>query len=62
MMTGLGAERVLQALAVLEHQGRGEQRMLRIPADYAVPNVADKVVRTIISYTDYVRRNVWKQP
>jgi UDP-N-acetylglucosamine 2-epimerase len=61
MMTGLDRDRVLQGLAVLERQGRGEQRTLRVPADYAIPNVSDKVVRTIISYTDYVRRTVWRQ-
>jgi len=58
MMTGLGRERVLQALAVLEDQG--EARPARIPGDYAVPDVSEKVVRTIVSYTDYVRRTVWK--
>ncbi len=61
MMTGLGAERVLQGLEILEGQGRGETRTVRLPADYAVPNVSDKVVRTILSYTDYVRRTVWRE-
>lgn len=60
MMTGLGEERILQALAILESQPRGAERLIRIPADYAVPNVSDKVVRIILSYTDYVRRTVWK--
>ena len=60
MMTGLGEERVLQALAVLESQPRGEERLIRLPADYAAPNVSDKVLRIILSYTDYVRRTVWK--
>ena len=56
MMTGLGAQRVLQALDVLDTQdGRP-----RLPADYAVPDVSQKIVRIILSYTDYVRRNVWK--
>jgi UDP-N-acetylglucosamine 2-epimerase (non-hydrolysing) len=62
MMTGLGAERVLQGLAILEDQARGEARTVRLPADYAAPNVSDKVVRTILSYTDYVRRTVWREP
>jgi len=61
MMTGLGFERVLQGLAILEGQARGEPRTLRLPADYAAPNVSDKVVRTILSYTDYVRRTVWRE-
>ncbi len=60
MMTGLDPERVLQALDVLEMQGRGEQRTIRLPADYAAQNVSDKVVRIILSYTDYVRRTVWR--
>lgn len=61
MMTGLSPERVLQGLAILEGQGRGDARTLRLPADYAVPNVAEKVVRVILSYTDYVRRTVWQE-
>jgi UDP-N-acetylglucosamine 2-epimerase (non-hydrolysing) len=61
MMTGLGKERVLQALQVLESQPRGDQRALRLVADYSMPNVSEKVVRIIHSYRDYVMRNVWKQ-
>lgn len=59
MMTGLERERVLQALAILERQPRGDQRGLRIVRDYDVPNVSEKVVRIIHSYTDYVNRLVW---
>jgi UDP-N-acetylglucosamine 2-epimerase (non-hydrolysing) len=60
IMTGLGHERVRQALAVLEARaGRGEAPP-RIPADYSVPNVSAKVVTIVLSYTDYVRRAVWK--
>jgi UDP-N-acetylglucosamine 2-epimerase (non-hydrolysing) len=59
MMTGLGRERVLQGLAILEAEGHN--RRVRLPEDYAVPNVSDKIVRIILSYTDYVRRNVWKE-
>ena len=61
MMSGLGKERVLQALQVLEGQARGEQRSLRLVADYSMPNVSEKVVRIIHSYRDYVMRTVWKQ-
>lgn len=61
MMVGLSVERVLQALAVLESQPRGAERLLRQVADYGMPNVSDKVVRIMHSYTDYVRRTVWKQ-
>jgi UDP-N-acetylglucosamine 2-epimerase len=59
MMTGLDRARVLQALSILETQPRGEQRLLRIVRDYDVPNVSEKVVRIILSYTDYVNRLVW---
>lgn len=61
MMVGLEVERVEQALAVLEQQGRGEKRTLSLVADYSVPNVSDKVVRILHSYTDYVNRVVWKK-
>jgi UDP-N-acetylglucosamine 2-epimerase (non-hydrolysing) len=61
MMVGLSVERVLQALAVLQSQPRGAERLLRPVADYSMPNVSDKVVRIMHSYTDYVRRTVWKQ-
>ncbi|NTW68503.1 MAG: UDP-N-acetylglucosamine 2-epimerase (non-hydrolyzing) [Chlorobiaceae bacterium] len=61
MMVGLEAERVMQALAILESQPRGENRMLRQVGDYSMPNVSDKVVRLIHSYTDYVNRVVWKK-
>ena len=60
MMTGLATDRVLQALDILVDQPRGADRLLRIPADYAMPNVSDKVVRIILSYTDYVKRTVWR--
>lgn len=60
MMTGLSPERVLQGLAILETQGRGEQRTVEPVADYGSLNVSDKVVRIILSYADYVRRTVWK--
>lgn len=61
MMVGLTAERILQGLEILESQARGEERLLRLVADYSMPNVSDKVVRIIMSYTDYVNRVIWKQ-
>jgi UDP-N-acetylglucosamine 2-epimerase len=61
MMVGLGVERVLQALAILESQPSGNNRLLRQVYDYSMPNVSDKVVRIIHSYTDYVNRVVWKK-
>ena len=62
MMVGLDVARVRQGLAILEGQPRGEVRGLRLVADYSVPNVSDKVVRLIHSYTDYVKRVVWRDP
>lgn len=61
MMVGLNAERVLQALKILENQPRREQRSLRLVDDYSMPNVSDKVTRIIHSYSDYVNRVVWKK-
>jgi UDP-N-acetylglucosamine 2-epimerase (non-hydrolysing) len=61
MMVGLEVERVMQALAILDSQPRGAERLLRQVGDYSMPNVSDKVVRIIHSYTDYVNRVVWKK-
>ena len=61
MMVGLGKERILQALATLDNQPRGDERLLMEVQDYCVPNVSEKVFRIIMSYTDYVRRTVWKE-
>ncbi|QSP94470.1 UDP-N-acetylglucosamine 2-epimerase (non-hydrolyzing) [Marinobacter salinisoli] len=61
MMVGLDVERVRQGLSILETQPRGEKRSLRLVGDYSMPNVSDKVVRIIHSYTDYVNRVVWKK-
>lgn len=61
MMAGLTAERILQGLEILDHQPRGEERLLRLVADYSMPNVSEKVARIILSYTDYVNRVVWKK-
>lgn len=61
MMVGLDTERVLQGLAILDSQQRGDERSLRLVADYSMPNVSDKVVRIVHSYTDYVNRTVWKR-
>ena len=61
MMVGLEVDRVLQAISILEGQSRGDERLLRQVADYSMPNVSDKVVRIIQSYTDYVKRVVWRE-
>ena len=48
-------------MTILEGQARGKDRELRLVADYSMPNVSDKVVRILHSYTDYVRRVVWRE-
>ncbi len=59
MFVGLDANRVLQGLDVLASQPRGAERSLRMVNDYAPANVSDKVLRIILSYTDFVNRKVW---
>lgn len=61
MMVGLNKERILQALNILTKQKRGENRTLREVYDYSMPNVSEKVVRIIHSYTDYINQKVWKK-
>ena len=61
MMTGLEVKRVCQGLAILENQLRGSDRTIRLVSDYSMPNVSQKVVRIIHSYTDYINRVVWKK-
>ena len=62
MMVGLDSVRVIQALRILADQPRGKKRLLRQVEDYSMPNVSDKVLRIILSYTDYVNRVVWRKP
>ena len=61
MMVGLNQERILQAIALFEQDGGSSQNSLCIVADYQMPNVSEKVVRILHSYTDYVNRTVWKK-
>jgi UDP-N-acetyl-L-fucosamine synthase len=61
MLTGLRWERIRQAISIISQQKRGKNRTLKIVTDYNVPNVSEKIVRIIISYTDYVNRNVWRK-
>jgi UDP-N-acetylglucosamine 2-epimerase (non-hydrolysing) len=62
MLTGLEIDRILEALAVLSTQQRGTTRTLEMVSDYHAPNVSEKVLRIILSYTDYVNRRVWQKP
>jgi UDP-N-acetylglucosamine 2-epimerase (non-hydrolysing) len=60
MLVGLRIDRIEQGLAILQTQERGARRTLRVVQDYNVSNVSEKVVRLVVSYTDYVRRTVWR--
>ena len=59
MMVGLSWPRVKEGLRILENQPRGAERSLHLVRDYDVPNVSEKVVRIVMSYTDYINRVVW---
>jgi UDP-N-acetylglucosamine 2-epimerase (non-hydrolysing) len=61
MFVGMDVDRVLQGLEVLTTQPRGEVRTLRLVNDYEPDNVSDKIVRIILSYTDFVNRKVWRK-
>lgn len=61
MLIGLSVERLIDALGILETQPRGEERILRLVRDYAADNVSEKVLRILMSYTDWVQRRVWKE-
>lgn len=61
MMVGMSVDRVMQGLAILDGQARGEDRGLRLVDDYSPDNVSDKMLRIIQSYTDFVNRKVWRK-
>ncbi len=62
MFTGLSVERLMDAMGVLESQPRDAERALHMVPDYAADNVSDKVLRIVMSYTDFVNRKVWHKP
>ena len=61
MMVGLNKDRILQGIDLLKTQDRNDKRTLLKVKDYSSPNVSEKVIRIIISYIDYINRNVWKK-
>ena len=61
MMVGLNPDRIMQGLTQLQYQKTGKDRNFRSVADYSMPNVSEKMVRIIISYTDYIKRTVWRE-
>jgi UDP-N-acetyl-L-fucosamine synthase len=62
IMTGLSRQSVLDSLKAILDQPRGENRTFRLVGDYSMPNVSEKVVRIILSYTHYINRTVWFKP
>ena len=61
MMVGLNIERVMQGIMILEKQPKKQNGTNRIVEDYSIPNVSEKIVKIIHSYTDYVNRVIWKK-
>jgi len=61
MMVGLNIDRIDQGISILKDQKRGAERNLRLISDYDTSNVSDKVLRIIMSYTDYINRTVWRK-
>jgi UDP-N-acetylglucosamine 2-epimerase (non-hydrolysing) len=61
MMVGLSPDRIMQGLTQVLQQKVGTERNFRPVADYSMPNVSEKMVRIIISYTDYIKRTVWSK-
>ena len=61
MMVGLNPERIMQGLVQLQYQKTGSERNFRKVADYSMPNVSEKMVRILLSYTDYINRVVWRK-
>ena len=61
MMPGINKERIFQALEVLSLQKRNQDRTLNKVKDYEIDNVSEKIIRIIISYTDYIKQNNWKE-
>lgn len=61
MMVGLNQERIFQGLSILENQQRGDKHTLRQVSDYSMPNVSEKILRIILSYTDYINRVIWNK-
>ena len=61
MFTGMNIDRIFNAIDILADQGRGENRIISVVDDYIAPNVSEKVIRTIMSYTDYVNKVIWRK-
>ena len=60
MLTGFNSDKIKLALKGLDHQGRGEKRTRMLVNYYAMPNVSEKVIRIMVSYTNYIKRVVWQ--
>jgi UDP-N-acetyl-L-fucosamine synthase len=61
MMVGLNPERIMQGIVQLQYQQTGEERNFKPVGDNSMPNVSEKVVKIILSYTDYIKRTIWSE-
>ena len=61
MMTGINCERIIQCLEILSMQEKDGSRNIKLVNDYNVENFSEKILRIIMSYTDYTKKNVWKE-
>ena len=59
MMTGVSIDRIIQAIDILSSQKRGSERTLKLVQDYDINNVSEKIVRIILSYTDYIKKKIY---
>ena len=60
LMTGLSKTRIIQAISLIKNNFNGHANKIKLVKDYSSENVSEKVVRIILSYKDYVKREVWK--
>ena len=61
MMTGANIDNILNGITILENQISGGERVLNLVRDYSAPNLSEKIIRIILSYTSYVDSNIWKK-
>ena len=61
MMTGINCERIIQCLEILSVQEEDKSKDIKLVSDYNVENFSEKILRIIMSYTDYTKKNIWKE-
>ena len=60
LMTGLSKRRIIQAISLIKNNFKRQSNKIKLVKDYSSENVSEKVIRIILSYKDYVKREVWK--